>query len=288
LNSLSGGAYSRSVLLSGNSADHVAMMHDLRSWRRVILSIGIAYLVPVAPSMAQQESSPPAPVPLVPSASASAPQQGSPPVDAAPDAQKKKNPDQAGSDDRLFWTLPNFLTVENAEQVTPLTRRQKFDVVARSTFDPVEFGWYGFLTSVSQAEGGEPGYGPGAAGFAKRYGSEFADGTIDNFMVGAIVPALLHQDPRYYQLGHGGFWHRAGYSVSRLFVTRADSGKIQFNYSEILGSLATAGVSTAYHPAGDRTVANASSVWWSQVGYDGVSALMKEFWPDIRRKFGRH
>jgi hypothetical protein len=189
------------------------------------------------------------------------------------------------SNDRLFFTLPNFLTLENAGNVAPLTTAQKYKETARSTFDPVQFAWYGLLAGISQASNSEPGYGQGSVGYAKRYGAAFADGTIENLMTRAVLPSLLHEDPRYFQLGKGGAAHRTWYAVSRIFVTRTDSGSTRFNYSEIFGSAASAGISTySYHPQADRTLANTLSVWYTQVGYDGISFLAKEFWPDIRRK----
>jgi len=142
---------------------------------------------------------------------------------------KSKEPPSGTSNDRLLFTLPNFLTVENAGHIPALTTGQKFKVVARTSFDYVNFPWFGVLAGVSQAENSEPGYGQGARGYAKRYGSLFADGTIDNFMTSAILPSLLHQDPRYYQLGKGGFLHRTGYAISRTFVIRTDSGRSAFN-----------------------------------------------------------
>jgi hypothetical protein len=190
-------------------------------------------------------------------------------------------------DDRLFWTLPNLLTVENASHVPALTAGQKFRLVTQGSFDPVEYPYIGFLALISQAENSEPGFRQGAKGYAKRYGASFADNTIENYMTGAILPTLLREDPRYYQLGKGGFFHRAGYSVSRIFVTRTDAGQTSFNFSEILGSGISAGLSNAYHPAGDRTVANTISVWWTQVGWDTISIVAKEFWPDIRRMVSR-
>src|SRR6204780_4241321 len=141
------------------------------------------------------------------------------------------------SNDRLFLALPNFLPLENAGKVPPLTTGQKFKVVARGSFDKVEFPWYGVLSGISQAENSEPGYGQGAEGYAKRYASAFADGTIENFMVNAVVPSVMHTDPRYYKLGTGGFVHRTGYALSRLLITRTDSGHNTFNYGEVGGSL---------------------------------------------------
>ena len=205
------------------------------------------------------------------------------------------------SKDRLFFALPNFLTLENASNVPPLTTGQKYAVVARGSFDPIQIVWYGALSGISQAENSEPGFGQGAEGYGKRYGAYAADGTIENFFVGAILPSALHQDPRYFQSGRGSFFNRTEYAVSRIFVTRSDSGHRQFNFSEIVGSAIASGISTySYHPgrtligrnsngaldytASDRTLKNTASVWGSQVGYDTITLVIKEFWPDIRRK----
>ena len=189
------------------------------------------------------------------------------------------------SNDRLFYALPNFLTLENATQLPPLTAKQKFQVAARSSFDYVEYPWYGALAGISQAENSESGFGQGAAGYAKRYAAMFADGTIENFMTSAILPSLLKEDPRFYQSYTGTVWRRTGYAVSRIFVTRTDSGHVRFNFSEIVGSALSAGVSTySYHPREDRNLANAASVWGTQVGYDTLTIVVKEFWPDLRRK----
>jgi hypothetical protein len=87
-----------------------------------------------------------------------------------PEAQAARK-ENGTSNDRLFWTLPNFLTVENAREIPPLTSKEKFKVVLRTSFDPVEYPYVGFLAGISQATDSEPGYGQGAAGYAKRYGS---------------------------------------------------------------------------------------------------------------------
>jgi hypothetical protein len=121
--------------------------------------------------------------------------------------------------------------------------------------------------------------------YGKRYATNLADGTVEGFMTSAILPSALKQDPRYYVLGHGGFWHRTSYALSRLIITRSDSGSSQFNASEIFGSASAAAISTyGYHPENDKTLGNAASVWGTQVAYDGLAFVVKEFWPDIRRK----
>jgi hypothetical protein len=208
------------------------------------------------------------------------------------------------SNDRLFFTLPNFLTLENAHEVPPLTTKQKFAVVTRGSFDYVQYPWYAFLSGISQWEDSEPGYGQGAEGYAKRFGAAFADGTIENFMTGAVLPSILRQDPRYFQLGKGSSWHRTLYAMSRNLITRTDSGGQQFNYSEVVGGALAAVISTnSYHPKShlfttttpgvlrytpsDRTLSNTAKVWGTQYGYDTLTLVVKEFWPDIRRKI-RH
>jgi len=199
--------------------------------------------------------------------------------------EKAETAAPATSNDRLFFALPNFLSVENAGKIPPLTTKQKFAVVTRSSFDYIQVPWYAFLAGVSQAENSEPGYGQGAAGYGKRFGSAAADGTIENYFTSAILPSVFHQDPRFYQLGEGGFWHRTFYAMSRIVVTRSDSGNSQFNVSEVFGSAIAASISTySYHPHADKTLSNTASVWGSQIAIDTATIVLKEFWPDIRRK----
>jgi hypothetical protein len=207
------------------------------------------------------------------------------------------------SNDRLFYTLPNFLTLENKKQLPPMSVGDKFKVVALGTFDYVEYPWWGILAAISQATDGKPALGQGWDAYAKRYGITAGDSMVENFMVGAVFPSLLRQDPRYYQSGQGSFFRRTGYSVSRIVVTRSDSGRMQFNYSEIFGAATAAAISAyTYHPrsayistpsnphefvASERTFSNVVSTWGTQVGLDTITIVVKEFWPDIHRKISK-
>jgi hypothetical protein len=261
-------------------------------------------------SSAQQTTQPSSPD------STAQPSQQTPPKGESPASPQPPQPDKGAngqdskgdasgtssgtSKDRLFYALPNFLSLENGGKVPPLTTKQKFAVVTRGSFDYVQIPWYAFLSGLSQAQNSEPGFGQGAAGYGKRFGSAMADGTIENYLTSAILPSLLRQDPRFFQSGKGGFARRTGYAVSRIFVTRTDSGGPQFNTSEILGSAISAAISTySYHPRSeyvstptnphkfipsDRTLKNTASVWGTQVGYDTITIVVKEFWPDIHRK----
>jgi hypothetical protein len=207
------------------------------------------------------------------------------------------------SNDRLFYTLPNFLTLQNKGQLPPMSVKDKYKVVALGTFDYVEYPWWGILAAIAQSNNSEPAFGQGWASYAKRYGITAGDSLVENFMVGAVFPSALHQDPRYYQSGRGGFFRRSGYSVSRMFVTLGDSGHKQFNFSEILGGASAAAISTyTYHPsstyisiprnphlfvASDKTLSNTIDTWGTQLTLDTITVVVKEFWPDIHRKMAK-
>jgi hypothetical protein len=275
-----------------------------RSRRPLILisaSLAIA-LLPLAPGSYARPQAEPQPSSQPASEQQTAAQQpqsaatkATPSSGQTPNAQQPADPPNnpasqtgsgAGSKDRLFFALPNFLTLENSAHVPPMTAAQKYKVAIRSSFDYVQIPWYAALAGISQAQNNEAGYGQGAEGYAKRFGQQFADGTIENFMVNAVVPSALHTDPRYYQLGKGSVLHRTGYALSRLFITRTDSGHNTFNFGEIGGSFAAAAISTySYHPEADKTLSNTAEVWGTQVGYDAIRIVLNEFWPDIRRKF---
>lgn len=237
-------------------------------------------------NQSQQQSSPAAQPGATESA---APKQQPPSQQPGMTAKQEQNiqreKETGTSKDRILWTLPNFLTVEDADNIPPLTSGQKFKVVGRSLIDPSEFVLIGFVAGLSQASNSDPSYGQGAQGYGKRYATAYGDNAIENFMASAALPSLLHQDPRYYELGHGGFLKRARHAIGRVVLTRSDSGQTQFNYSEVFGAGMAAAISTySYHPAQDKNFGTVVSVWGTQIGWDVGTYMLKEFWPDLRRK----
>lgn len=184
---------------------------------------------------------------------------------------------------RLFWVIPNYGTVEREDQRVPLATRDKFTLAAKDAFDPFAFPVAGVYAGIAHARDQYPAWGRGPAGFGKRFGGAFADQTVSDYMTEAVFPALFHEDPRYFRLGRGGFWHRVGYAVTRVFVARTDDGGREFNYSEFGGNAVMAVTANAYYPHGDRTITATADRWGSQIGLDIVFNVAKEFWPDIRR-----
>jgi len=190
---------------------------------------------------------------------------------------------QVHQNDRIFWALPNYLTVENVSKLPPLTTGEKFKTVAQGCFDPVESMFIGIQAGIDQADKVNPTYGQGLIGYTKRFGTAYADAIVGNFGTGAIFPALLRQDPRYFQLGKGRFIHRFAYAAGRVVITRSErSGRMEFNFSELLGNGMAAGLANTYHP-GPHTLGGSADVLGTQVLMDIAGYELKEFWPDIHR-----
>jgi hypothetical protein len=106
-------------------------------------------------------------------------------------------------------------------------------------------------------------------------------------MTEAIFPSLLREDPRYFRRGQGGKWPRMGYAASRIFITRTDAGRPRFNFSELVGNSATVAISNAYYPD-TRTAADNTEKLSIQLATDMFSNVLKEFWPDVKRKMFRN
>ncbi len=152
---------------------------------------------------------------------------------------------------RVFGVIPNYF-VTYAPHPAPLSTKQKFDLAWKSSIDPVTFVVAGAFAGIEQAAGSFSGYGQGAPGYAKRFGAVYADSFISTMMGGAIFPALLKQDPRYFYKGTGSTRSRVLYAISMSVMCKGDNGRWQVNYSGIIGGLAAGGVSNLYYPASNR------------------------------------
>jgi hypothetical protein len=232
-----------------------------------------------------QATPPPTPPPPPPPQS---PPQTTPPSTTPPTSPPPEPPkpdEKKPNDDHIFGVLPNYTSVGHGQQAPPLTAKMTFVMAAEGAFDKVVYPFTAFTAGVAQLQGQEPEWGYGWGSYGKRYAMGFADNTLASFMTTAVAPTILRQDPRYFVRGEGGVWHRTGYALSRTFVTRSRAGNTQFNFSEILGNGAAAGIMNVYHPAEDRTVSATMNQWALQVLYDTITDVLKEFWPDIHHHF---
>ena len=188
------------------------------------LAMVIVYLSVAIPALCQETTAQPSPAPAtIPKQDDPGnrpPEGNTPPAQATP---AQKVPDKS-KDDRMFYVMPNYLTVDNQAQVVPLTWKQKFAITAKGAFDPYEFVIVGVVAGIRQADDAYPAFGQGMSGYGQRYGTAFADQVDGNIMVGGVFPSILKTDPRYFRLGRGKVGQRFFYAFSRVFVTRKDSG----------------------------------------------------------------
>jgi len=195
-------------------------------------------------------------------------------------------PGQPGvvQDKHAFGVLPNYRTAEGSVPYSPITWKQKFHIANDDTLDGPSFALAAVFSGLSQIEGSEPSFGQGVKGYAHRYATGLADQIVGNYMTEATMPTLFHQDPRYFRLGHGSVLKRTAWAVSRSFIAHNDSGRWNFNYAEWIGNGIDASIGNAYY-VDDRGFVPTYQRWFTQVGTDTISQVLKEFWPDVKRKF---
>jgi hypothetical protein len=176
---------------------------------------------------------------------------------------------------RIFGLIPNFYVAYGPDFV-PLTAKLKFRLALRTSIDPVTFLGIAIVAGAQQA-GDYPAYGQGARGYASRFGADTASGFTDIMIGGAILPSLLHQDPRYFYQGTGTIKSRIGHAISSPFVCKGDNGKWQPNYSSIGGDLGSAAISNAYYPERDRGVGRTFTSFGVDTGARIAAAVAQEF-----------
>ena len=185
---------------------------------------------------------------------------------------------------RILGIVPNFRAVSADQKLPPETVKEKFMDATEDSFDYSSIFFPGVVAAYDMARDATPEFHQGAAGYARYFWHAAVDQTSENYMVEFILPVVTHEDNRYYTLGHGGFFKRTGYALSRAVITRNDAGNDTFNISEVVGAGASSGLSSLYYPTRERSLGNTGSEWGLDVGIDAASFVVKEFWPDINRK----
>lgn len=176
---------------------------------------------------------------------------------------------------RILGFIPNFY-VSYDDSAAPLTARMKFQLALKVSVDPVTAAGIAFIAGVKQAAN-TPNVGQGAVGFGKRFGVVSADGATDIMIGGAILPSLLHQDPRYFYQGTGTTRSRVRHAILSPFVTRGDNGRSQPNFSTMGGDLGSAALSNLYYPRSDRGVQLVFGNFAIATGERIGAALAQEF-----------
>jgi hypothetical protein len=215
-------------------------------------------------------------------------QQPSPDEPLQPGTLKKADSSESPRTEskRIFGIVPNFRTSPSLKNYEPLSTGGKFKLAGQDAWDRGTIVLAALFAGESQLTNASPSFGQGAAGYGRYFGTSYADYVIGDYMTEGIYPTLLHQDPRYFRRGTGTGRARLLYAMAQIFWTHKDSGGTQFNYSEVIGNSTAVAISQAYYPD-NRTVSDAVSKLGTQIGVDMASNILKEFWPDVARKFDR-
>ena len=205
---------------------------------------------------------------------------------SAQDAQQKvaqgTNSDYDGKQTkRILGIIPNFRSVSADVKLPPMSAKEKFSEATKDSFDYSSIFLPAAVAGYDDARRSVPQFGHGGIAYGRYLWHTTVDQTIENYSVEFIGPAITHQDPRYYTKGRGGFLKRAGYSLSRVVITRSDDDREVFNSSEVFGALGAAGISNLYYPSEQRTAGNTLETFGTSIGIDALTFMVHEFWPDI-------
>jgi hypothetical protein len=129
-------------------------------------------------------------------------------------------------------------------------------------------------------------WGKGLDGYAKRFASTVAWSGIHSTLAFGLDTAL-HQDPRYYRAGSGG-WRRVGHALRGTILTHTDSGGETLSTWRLGSAYGAAFLSNQWYPDRVNTVRLGMLQGSMTLGFDFAGNLGREFWPDTKRKvFGK-
>lgn len=177
---------------------------------------------------------------------------------------------------RVMGFIPNFYVVYDSKNAVPLTTKLKFQMAYKVSIDPVSVVGAAALAGMNQA-GDTPDYRQGAIGYGERFGQAYADGVTDIMFGGAILPSLLHQDPRYFYQGTGTVKSRLRHALSAPFICLGDNGRNEINFSSMGGDLISGAISNAYYPESNRGAGLVFEGFALSTGERMVSTVVQEF-----------
>lgn len=250
---------------------------------------------PVQIADAESEQDPPPAKATAPAAGQSSSQPGS--SSSQPAATQQQPPAQenqhqtaqeqlkAEEKQRILGIVPYFGTtyISNAAS---LTAGQKMQLAFRSSIDPFTFAAAFVVAGLHEAFDEDRGFGWGAEGYFKRSGAAYLDAVNGNMIGNGILPSILHQDPRYFRLGHGTVRHRVLYAMASAVICKHDNtGKWEPNYSNVGGNIAAGAISNLYYPPTNSGWGQTISTGFIVTAEGMVGSTFQEFWPDLSRKF---
>ena len=243
-----------------------------------------------APAGQNQTTPPPAPSatpaqPPAPQGSSSSQTAVQQPTDKKTQYEKAEEQIKEQEKQRTVGVVPAFNVSYRADAVS-MTAGQKMKLAFHSQVDPVAFAAAFVVAGYREALDDDPGFGWGAEGYGKRSGAAYLDAFDGGIIGNGILPSILHQDPRYFRLGHGTTTHRILYTLATNVMAKHDNThKWEPNYSNVGGNIIAGAISNLYYPSSGAGIGQTFSNGFIVTAEGGFGSIFQEFWPDISRKF---
>jgi hypothetical protein len=189
-------------------------------------------------------------------------------------------------DKHVMGVLPNYRTAELTADYHPISAKYKMTIALKDSFDTPLMVIGAIYSGFYQLNNDHPQFGQGTLGYLRRFGASYNDQVMGNMLTEGVLPVLFKEDPRYFRLAEGGVKKRTFYALSRIFVTRTNTGARSFNYAEVIGNSMSSAVGLSYY-SDDRSFGDYSENVGIQLATDAMSQILKEFWPDIKRHYQR-
>jgi len=226
---------------------------------------------------------PPAPQPPAQGSSSSL---ATAPQTPAEKSQREKAEEQIKEQEkqRVVGIVPSFNVSYRSDAVS-MSPGQKMHLAFHSATDPVTFA-AGFLAAgYHESQDDNKGFGWGPTGYFELSGASYLDAFSGTIIGNGILPVILHQDPRYFRMGHGTVSHRMFYSLATNVRCKHDNtGKWEPNYSNVGGNILSGVISNYYYPSTGSGVGQTFSTAFIVTAEGGLGSLFNEFWPDVSRK----
>ena len=173
-----------------------------------------------------------------------------------------------------------------AQQPDPSTWQTKLGFHASTAYSPVSLvataAYTGFLQGIDFPRE----WGQGASGYGKRLGSELAYVGVRHTM-GFALDTALHEDPRYYRSTDSGFWRRMKHAFRGTILTRTDAGGETLAWWRLGSAYGATYISNQWYPDRVNTVKLDLTEGTTQIGFDFLTNVGAEFWPDLKKKVFR-
>lgn len=188
---------------------------------------------------------------------------------------------------RILGFMPNFRSVSNGAAPPPPSLKYNFKVATHQAFDYSSFVFLGITSLSAEGINSHPALGKGIGGFYAYTWRGFVDKTDGTYLSAFILPTILHEDTRYYYLGHGSILHRALYVISRQAVARTYGGRDTPNIAGLGGKVLTQVISREYYPSSAANFSTLATKFGYSVARDIGFTSIREFYPTVAAHYVR-